>query len=202
LPSKIELESIVDETKANPAIDGRAFPSTPAEEFLSTSPIAAAPVPGWWWFDFSEGGESLLSTGMDGPYRVRCVRGPDGQASPGNPAKRYAVSNGGVTDTRSGLVWQSTVSASTYTWEAAKTHCSGIGGGWRLPSLKELLTLVDPTRTGPCIDPVFSGTATSSFWTASPYVVDPPGYAWVVSFGGGEAGGLATTVTNYVRCVR
>jgi hypothetical protein len=119
------------------------------------------------------------------------------------PADRYVVdvANDLVTDTRTSLIWQRTVPADTYTWEGAKAYCSGRGAGWRLPGLKELLTLVDVTRVNPCIDPTFRSTPSENFWTASPYVGES-GNALYVDFYSGRTSMEGVGISRRVRCVR
>ncbi len=61
-----------------------------------------------------------------------------------------------VLDYESGLVWQRTCDYSTArNWYAAQLYCYDleIGGrkGWRLPTIDELATLVDPTQTNPSL---------------------------------------------------
>jgi hypothetical protein len=71
LPTKAELESIVDDSRYNPAIDPTAFPGTPSDYFWSSSPYVGSA--GFAWgvlFDF---GFSNYS-GPTSTYRVRCVR--------------------------------------------------------------------------------------------------------------------------------
>jgi hypothetical protein len=122
------------------------------------------------------------------------------------PADRYVVDTSAntLTDTRTGLVWQRLTKTGTFTWDSAKAQCTG---GFRLPGLKELLTLVDPTRTTPSIDPVFRGesesqtTPAEGFWTASPYV-GSSGFAWDVFFYVGFSSYDAPSVTYRVRRVR
>ena len=68
------------------------------------------------------------------------------------PAGRFAKSTGIVTDTKTGLTWQQPASSATYTSDAAYTYCAGLGTGWRVPTAKELLTLVGltpPSFPGP-----------------------------------------------------
>jgi hypothetical protein len=129
------------------------------------------------------------------------------------PAGHYVVTAGSGTgtgtvyDTKSKLTWQQTVS-STYTWAAAQTYCAGVetslgGTGWRLPTLKELYSLVDLSQTtGPYIDPTaFPSTPSGYFWSLSP-VAGSPSYAWGVYFGSGYANYFAVSNTYLVRCVR
>ncbi|HRI65732.1 MAG TPA: DUF1566 domain-containing protein, partial [Polyangium sp.] len=47
LPTRIELVSIVDYTKTNPAIDSAAFPNTPSEWFWTSSPWAGSGSVAW-----------------------------------------------------------------------------------------------------------------------------------------------------------
>jgi thiol-disulfide isomerase/thioredoxin len=57
-------------------------------------------------------------------------------------------SSGGVgtwTDQKSGLTWQVTPTGGTMTWVKAKAHCTGLsldGGGWHLPTIGELRSLI------------------------------------------------------------
>src|SRR5437868_4121788 len=62
------------------------------------------------------------------------------------PPGRYVISNGTVYDTKTKLQWQQSAASSMYTFAAAKAFCSG---NWRLPTVKELLTIVDDSRVSP-----------------------------------------------------
>jgi Protein of unknown function (DUF1566) len=132
------------------------------------------------------------------------------------PAGQYVVTAGGtgngtVYDTKSKLTWQQTVSSTTYyTWADAKTYCAGVGAslggtGWRLPTLKELQSLVDYSQsTAPMIDPnAFPSTPASSFWSAS-RLAGSPSNAWSVNFSGGGSGygDAGCGYCDRVRCVR
>jgi Protein of unknown function (DUF1566) len=83
-------------------------------------------------------------------------------------------------------------------------HCD-----WRLPSIVELLTIVDPSASGcgdgpPCIDPAFGPTEAGhgvDYWSATTFAINPVA-AWTVPF---VSGGVSTTAKNfdvYVRGVR
>lgn len=71
LPSRMELLSIVDRTKANPAIDGAAFPGTPSARFWSSSAVGGVPSDAW-DVDFDNGNTNRAH--ILGTARVRCVR--------------------------------------------------------------------------------------------------------------------------------
>jgi hypothetical protein len=71
LPTKIELESIIDETKVKPAIDGTFFPNTPSERFWTASPLAGSSGFAW-YVDFVYG--FSISLAVSDSLLVRCVR--------------------------------------------------------------------------------------------------------------------------------
>ena len=126
------------------------------------------------------------------------------------PAGHYVVTagsgtgNGTVYDTKSKLTWQQTVSSTTYYWADAKTYCAGVGTshggtGWRLPTIKELQSIVDYSQTAnPLIDPIaFPSTPRSGFWSSS-QSASSSSYAWSVHFGNGGSGNYdVSKVSNF-----
>ena len=108
-------------------------------------------------------------------------------------AQRYVVSTDGseVTDQKTGLVWRRCVegmalSSGTCTGTArtfdthkealqeATTQASSSGIVWRLPNIRELLSITDATHSNPTIDStVFPSTPSNWFWSASTYDDDP-----------------------------
>ncbi|CAH1092268.1 Lcl C-terminal domain-containing protein [Candidatus Nitrotoga sp. 1052] len=113
---------------------------------------------------------------------------------------RYVISTDGneVTDNTTGLIWRrcaegmkiitdgcsgnATAFSSDQAQSWAKNEALTSGKPWRLPSLKELSSIVDPSRCNPAIDTdAFPGTPGSPFWSAPP-VAGEPSYAWGVNF--------------------
>jgi hypothetical protein len=123
------------------------------------------------------------------------------------PAGRYTIANGTVYDTKTKLTWQQGISATTYTQADASTYCSALplnGVKWRLPTMRELTTIVDLSVAppGPTIDSAaFPGTPQAYFWSSTPYS-GLPGSAWSVHFYYGFSYGNTVTDTSYARCVR
>ena len=116
------------------------------------------------------------------------------------PAGRYTTTADTVTDTKTGLTWQRAASTQTYSWSAAAAYCTG---GWRLPRIKELQTLVDVSRYNPAIDTfAFPGTPAEGFWSSSPDAVSSSSNAWLVYFSSGFSGDSSMTGAYRVRCVR
>jgi hypothetical protein len=121
------------------------------------------------------------------------------------PPCRYTIANGTVYDARTKLTWQQTVGAGTYAQAQAVSYCTSLplaGGGWRLPKVSELLTIVDATRFNPAIDPAaFPSTPATYFWSSSAYV-GSSGSAWSVYFYNGFSTFHDTGTAYRVRCVR
>jgi hypothetical protein len=197
LPSRIELVSIVDYTRHDPAIDSQIFPDTPTDWFWSASPVAASDPPAAWYVAFFDGDTHHAELTV--AYHHRCVRG--GTA----PGPRFTTpGDGTVLDWATHLTWQASVDDSQRTFAEASAACAALplaGGGWRLPTMKELQTLIDEGRSDPAIDPVFPGTPGEGFWAANS-LAGLPGNAWFVSFAAGIAYNSAADHFYRVRCAR
>ena len=73
-----------------------------------------------------------------------------------------------------------------------------------MPTVKELLTIVDLSKANPSIDTSvngFPGTSSDYFWSATP-VAGAPSNAWYVYFYNGLTTYDDVTNSNRVRCVR
>ena len=109
------------------------------------------------WAGFGAGAAALV---LSGALRRAAADAPDG---------RYRIASGEVFDTQTGLVWQQVSSSSTMSWADARLYCAGT---WRVPSMKELQTLVDEAETDPALDtaafPDVSGAAGYEYWSSSP----------------------------------
>jgi hypothetical protein len=198
LPTRIELVSLIDFTIASPGptINSAAFPGATADPFWTSSSSAAAADYGW-NVTFYIGDANV---GFDkGTSKVRCVRG-----SPKCYKTRFTIQGAGVVqDNATGLIWQMTLDPSSRTWADAKPYCAALGASWRLPSVNELQTIVDDTKSAPSIDSnVFPQTPGKAFWTSSAFAGDPPGSAWLVAFDLGTASFDDGSSLNSVRCVR
>jgi Protein of unknown function (DUF1566) len=127
-------------------------------------------------------------------------------AAPRPSGARFEVEGDVVSDRSTGLIWsRENVAGGSMKWAAAKEACAKLKLGghddWRLPTIRELLTLVDYERHAPAIDPVFKCDA-SYYWTSTPAASSPGACAWGVSFGNGSAGWYDRGYGYYVRAVR
>lgn len=120
------------------------------------------------------------------------------------PPGHYTVDSETVTDTQTGLVWQRTVSG-PYAHAEAVSYCEALSFAgstdWRLPTVLELSSLHDPTRTAPAIDTTaFPGTA-DRFWTST-LAFGSLEAAWMVDFFRGGTGTTDLASRLNVRCAR
>jgi hypothetical protein len=197
LPTRIELLSIVDFTRSDPAIDVAAFTSAPSDYFWTASPVAGASDAAWYLYFFDGNTHSM---GKDTAYRVRCVR--THEAAVAATPRFTDQGDGTILDETTHLAWQRDVDPSTFTWSDAKTHCASAAGGFRLPTMKELQTLIDERTMDPAIDvAAFPGAPGESFWSSTP-LADTPTESWFVNFYSGVAYTSLADHTYRARCVR
>jgi hypothetical protein len=71
--------------------------------------------------------------------------------------------------------------------------------GWRLPSIRELKSLVNYDKNEPACD--IKDTKNRYYWSITPYVFSTI-YAWVVNFYNGTDGYDDKSNDNFVRAVR
>jgi hypothetical protein len=121
--------------------------------------------------------------------------------------------NEAVLDRETGLVWERSPAENDFqngTWADAQIRCNilltlGNRRGWRLPTVQELASLVDPTvpipgPTLPAGHP-FSNVQSSVYWSATT-VTDSTGSAWFVNFNDGSVFGGDRSLPHFAWCVR
>jgi hypothetical protein len=228
LPTRIELTSIVDFTQS-PAIDRASFPSAPggfhktASDWILTirQTGAGAGRDYAWAFNLSDGIVSNAYSKATASA-LRCVRGGGAGEAPSAPAvappNQYTVvATGEVMDNYTGLVWQQGNSAATMTFAEAGPYCASLGLNgqtWRLPSIRELATLVDEAQVAPSINRTMFpntqyGSRSNNWYWSSHAARGNAQAAWAINFDDGFTGfnAGASGAWNYwtaawTRCVR
>lgn len=113
-----------------------------------------------------------------------------------------------VRDNETGLVWEQSPNTKTANWSRARFDCTSrkIGGrmGWRLPSVHELASLVDPSVSpGPTLPAghPFTNVQAAHYWSATSFAGKST-HAWNVGFVMGMVHDIKTTDSHNVWCVR
>jgi len=135
------------------------------------------------------------------------------------PNSQYQISSDGleVTDTQTGLIWKRCLE--DMTWNGST--CAGFAidlpwrdamnrgtGGWRMPNIKELQSLVETACSNPAINmSVFpdanedSGIMPTWVWSSSA-VAYSNDWAWFINFGTGSSASDDKANSDSVRLVR
>jgi hypothetical protein len=199
MPTRIELMSVVDYSRFNNATDP-VFAVDPSAWLWTSTPSSTEP-PQIWAALMITG--AIIKIGATFTTGVRCVRAP---ARPPTAAQgRYEVTTETAYDTITRLTWQRSAAADRQLWADARSYCSGLevgGHTWRLPTIKELSTLLDVARSAVALDAeLFAGTP-GEYWSATrdgnPAL---PQIAWLHEFVYGNSGGEYDSREHHVRCV-
>lgn len=154
----------------------------------------------------SGGGESAKSSGAEENNTLRWD-----QALP--VSQRFVIlpafNSDAVLDKETGLVWEKSPQTTAVSSANVRMTCinKAVGGrkGWRLPSLPELASLVDPSVTspGPTLPPghPFVAVQSANYWSASANA-ENPSLTWGVGFGNGAVLGLSKAFDQRAWCVR
>jgi hypothetical protein len=204
MPTHKELSGLINYSIPDPGatIDSNYFPDTQPSRYWSGISVFDDPTKAWAVeFDGTNnwGGYSKSESNF-----TRAVRGAQAQAN-------YVDSgNGTITDRSTGLMWQKQ-GTTNKTWEQALSYCEELSLGgftdWRLPTIKEMRSLVDLNRSNPAINTtVFPDTVSSSYWSNTTFAGQDGDYnqnsAWAIIFSGGGDAYNQKSTSAYVRAVR
>lgn len=158
--------------------------------------VNATPLSTWTMLKLPDTGQTQSYTdifGEDSDYTI-------------NPPSYTDNGDGTVTDNVTGLMWQQEDDDTARTWDDAGSYCSDLTlagySDWRLPSKKELMSIVDYGTSNPSIDSTyFSGTNAWGYWSSTTYAENTSS-AWDVNFSRGFVDNNNKSSDGYVRCVR
>jgi hypothetical protein len=211
IPNIVELNSLIDMKKSYPAINKSLFPQTPSgtiygDTYLSTTLFVNSKDGLWTSYIPSLGDNFYYGYAYTGFY-VRLVRGQE------LPTKLHLSdfkdnNDGSVTHSKTGLIWQRCSVGQT--WKNGE--CQGVatfqpvdlksnlGGNtdWRLPTYKELLTIVDYSQYGPATNLIaFPDTINGVFLTSTEKANDSK-EVWVIDFTDGISKTIPKEFNQYV----
>ncbi|WP_437738095.1 DUF1566 domain-containing protein [Sorangium sp. So ce1335] len=199
LPTLRELVSILDFGHTTAFQD--VFGTIPGSVYWSGTDVAGTQSSFAWGVLTSDASIGFYPKENSANARVLCVGGE--QAIP--PADLSSFGEEWALDSSTGLVWQRQHALGTFDWSGALAHCEELTlagkSDWRLPSAKELLSIVDDQRLGPATDPEIFSKASSSFWSSTP-ALGSADRAIVVNFNNGASQDNSVRDQRLTRCVR
>lgn len=203
LPTIVELGSIFDRTKAQPAVNTNVFGETPQQQWVWTSTKFADNSNSAWAAHNLIG---LLDYSLiDLKRAVRCVRSDGEPLVRKLPRFEFAQDGKTVKDLWTSREWRAATSATKETLGGATSLCYELqlgGTGWRLPTVNELLSLVVYDHAFPAADiTLFADTPNLPLWTSVKVPTSTDGYFTVV-FTNGTLQTGAASIPLHFRCVR
>ncbi len=174
LPTGIELFSINNYSRINPALDTVYFTKTQAEYWWTNEKLHTDSTKIW---VVNAGGgigahpkTETVSAGGNKKFHVRAVRNPI--------TTTFSVphftdnGNGTITDNYTKLVWQKVQSSNAMTWEAALIYSTNFSlagkSDWRLPNIKELQSLNDVSLINPSFNHnYFTAIISGDYWSST-----------------------------------
>ena len=99
------------------------------------------------------------------------------------------------------LEWQKN-EVSEMSWDKAVVFAARLGKYWRLPTIKELISLVEYKKVDPAINTELFPDCHSAYYWSSTTDASYTDYAWYVDFDDGYIDNGDKTHHYYVRCVR
>ena len=97
------------------------------------------------------------------------------------------------------LEWQAKDDGNRRSLRDSIIYAITLGDGWRLPTIEELISIVDYNTHSPACK--IDSCRSSFYWSGSPYTPNSLN-AWIVDFYNGYVDGYGKDNHYYVRCVR
>ena len=206
LPSRYEMQTILNYGKLLPATDTTFFPNTMSDNYWSSTKCSESSTNCARAIYAYSGGDGLY---LGGDLHVRAVRGAK---IPTSSVRYYDNKNGTITDQATGLMWQQATASGTFTWQEALAYAENliIAGydDWRLPNIKELVSITS-NKTSPTIDmDVFHDTRLADYWSSTTREsfdnAEGSFPAWYIEFDSGRIVNITGKKTNKknIRVVR
>ena len=199
MPDRVELISIVDYSKYDPAAFEQFFPEVMSAFYWSSTSYAN--YIGYAWGAYFSNGDDDYSA-KDSSNYVRAVRGAQYRSFDHlviNPDET-------ITDTKAGLMWQKNGKTEPLSWQEAINYCETLNESdhhnWRLANQKELFSITDLKKYYQAVDTNYFSNMLSAFYWSSTSNAGNAGNAWGVNFYNGNGSYNAKDLSYYVRAVR
>lgn len=208
LPTRAELHSLVDYNRQNLMSLAPGLEWNPGT-YCHWSASRAADGWGSWVVNLMGG--TAMTYGSHYTCVTRCVRGQPSFAQLRAEVERYSKLSGGdvILDRQTGLQWRTRPPPQPRPRAEAVNYCQGLrmqnaGSSWRLPTVRELLELIDLRRSEPTLHPLFEMPDDGEQWFHSGSTVVPYMTNWIISFENGHLTGseAALDAPHHTRCVQ
>lgn len=217
LPTRLELVTILDFGRTSgPLVDPTVFPGAKEEAYWTASRYVhiTPDAMDYWTVNLCTDCEpeiqfQIVHANLSGPSRsALCVRGEPYLTGPFEEVRVDGQGVGLLRDLKTGLVWFSDAKdTSGFSWQEALAFCeeSQWSGqtDWRLPTIKELQTVVDETRTGETsfFDGFVVASNTPNLWSSTPTPLGTKAFQ-VTAQGGSTWRTSSAESYFYALCVR
>jgi hypothetical protein len=188
LPGRIELVTILDFNQL--PVAASVFDGAVSDYHFTSSSTGF--IAGSAYSVYFGAGETAIASAVPGRAVSRCVAGAVTVTAP-----QFAVEDDLVVDRETGLLWERSV-AEPAPFEDAGARCLSLG--MRLPSIRELQSIVDENAHDPAVDlTLFPATPSLGFWSQTLRGSDP----WHVQFLDGQTSAEVYAEESLAsRCVR
>ena len=198
VPTIKELWYLTNLDRSNPVADTYIWNYMKSAEYWSSTDVTFyGEEDNMRTIDFSTGEESwAIKDYKYSQVYVRCVSGDYNYT----PTLKRDNENKIVTDSRNHLIWQDGEVIVERYYTEAQEYCDGLifagYSDWRLPTIRELYSIVDPYRNSePYIYRTFFNSKNGDYTSS-----DSSGNSlWSIDF---ERGKIGSSRNSYIRCVR
>ena len=213
LPTYQELLTLVDYKKETPSIYDE-FSNTNSKEYWTQSKRDATPELYRWTIQFKRGLVHFQTGAYPAQYstkhNVRCVS--DTLSNKRTKERDFTRNQEVVTDNIHNLLWQDTRETKTTkrSFENSDAYCDNLSlaqynSGWRVPTTKELASLINISNNSPAIANIFVNTAYNDAYWTNDQQAKLESSQWNINFKDGIinlSGKNHASFNQYVRCVR
>ena len=199
LPERKELFSLISHETVNPCLPpGHPFVNVFTGYYWTATSCARLPEQAWY---IHLGGARVFKGMKHGSYMmwpVRSAQNRDGRpgAAEGE-AHRFTAGRHDVADHATGLIWMkdADIARTAMDWKTAFAFVAQLNreakfgfSDWRVPTIAELESLVDPGRHSPALPAGHLFAEVKDFYWSSTTSMYDPAYAWTLYLRDGAVG--------------
>ncbi len=205
LPTYKELLNIVNYKREKPSIFDE-FQNCAQDDYWSSTKLARNSKKTWYiYFREARSNSQYITKFFAYKKHIRCIN--DNFTNKRFVDTNFTREGDTIVDNIHHLQWQdeTKTKVETYNFSDAKAYCKNLilngYSDWRVPTVKEYISILDTTNIDPATYDDFFYTAYNKQYWASHKKINS-GYGWYVDFENGMVEYLNFHFKYYVRCVR